>query len=180
EAIQLCSAALQTNDSSRPAIVLANLLIPGAGDSVDISQVESILRHAQARHVEDIDLLMATANLRLTAHKKEEAIQIYRQVLKSQPGHVAALNNLAVLLSEHPSTKEESLDYIDQAIELAGPQDNLLDTKAVILLQQNRTAEAAVLLERIATSTNADPRHLLHLAVARRQQGDGESAQKVF
>src|SRR5207244_11433620 len=102
------------------------------------------------------------------------------QVLRSQPGHVAALNNLAVLLSERADTRDESLNYIEQAIQLAGPHDNLLDTKASILLQQNRTAEAAGLLERIAASANADPRHLLHLAIARQRQGAAEGARQVF
>jgi tetratricopeptide (TPR) repeat protein len=180
EAIQLCTVAAQSDDSSRPAIILANLLLPGAGDSVDVSQVESILSHARQKHVGDVNLLMAAANFQLTAQKKDEAIQSYRQVLRSQPGHVAALNNLAVLLSERADTWNESLNYIDQAIQHAGPQDNLLDTKALILLQQNRTAEAAELLERIAASVSADPRHLLHLAVARRQQGAADSARQVF
>lgn len=180
EAIRLCSDAARTDDSSRPALVVANLLMPGSNDSVDASQVESILSHAQEKNPNDSNLLISMANFRLARQKKDEAIQLYRQVLRAQPGHVVALNNLAVLLAEHPDTRDEALSYIDHAIQIAGQQDNLIDTKALILLQQNRTAEAAGFLERIAASANADPRHMLHLAVAQRQLGAIDSARQLF
>ncbi len=79
----------------------------------------------------------------LTANN-ERAVAVYRDVLAREPNNVVALNNLAWALSlDHADGAKvrESLSHIQRAIDLAGPLDELLDTKARILFESGRHEE---------------------------------------
>ena len=84
--------------------------------------------------------------------------------IKSDDAHT--LNNLATVLAERPENRPEALRCINLAIEIAGQQSDLLDTKGTILMLDGKPADAVPLLEQAATSLAADPRYHLHLAVA--------------
>jgi len=62
--------------------------------------------------------------------------------------------------------------YVDQAIDQAGPQPQLLDTKAMICLFAGNPDEAARLLEEAVLAPNPDPRYLFHLAAAYYRKND--------
>ncbi len=96
------------------------------------------------------------------------------------PKNVVAINNLATLLSEQPGKAKESLQYIEQAIELAGQQPGLLDTKAMILVFEGKAAEAVPLLETAASIPDADPRYHFHLAVAYDLLGQADKARQAL
>ena len=70
------------------------------------------------------------------------------------------LNNLATLLAELPGREAEAMDYVDQAIEIAGEQTFLLDTKGIILIHAgvgNSTLSAIVLTEPDSCSNRTTP-----------------------
>ncbi len=72
------------------------------------------------------------------------------------------------------------LDCIEQAIQTAGPQPLLLDTKGMILVFQKKPAEAVPLLEQAAALPQADPRYHFHLAVAYDRAGETEKARAAL
>ena len=78
--------------------------------------------------------------LQLTG-ENAEAVTVYREVLRREPDNVLALNNLAWTLSldrRDEAKVRESLTYIQRAIDLAGPLDELLDTRARILFESGQ------------------------------------------
>jgi cytochrome c-type biogenesis protein CcmH/NrfG len=68
---------------------------------------------------------------------------------------------------------------IEQAIQIAGPQPGLLDTKAMILVYDGKPKEGVELLEG-AVKESQDPRYRFHLAVACFRMGDAARARKAF
>ena len=178
EAILLCEAATEHDSSSRPAIVLANILLEAGGQAEHMKLAEPMLAAALVKFPEDADLLYGVGMLRLLADRYPDAIAMLRQVVTLNPRHVPALNNLAVLVAETPDQRDEALELVEQAIELRGQQSTLLDTKGTILVFGGRSSEAITLLEAAARGPQADPRHKFHLAIAYLDVGAADKARE--
>jgi tetratricopeptide (TPR) repeat protein len=168
EAIDLCVQAAKSDDSPRPAITLAAALAAGQPTKEHSALADPFLARTLEKHKTDAALLLSLANVRVVQQRAKEAIELYRQVVGLRPKDVVALNNLATLLGEQPGKgPQEGLAYVDQAIQIAGPQPLLLDTKAMILFHEGKFQEAARLLETAtASAPQADPRWHFHLAAA--------------
>ena len=108
------------------------------------------------------------ANIRVLQGKSDEAIKLYRQILVQQPRNVEVLNNLATMLAEQPEPekRKEALNYVEQAIKLAGPQPSLLDTKGMALFYDGKPDLACGVLQQAVETPSPDPRYYFHLAVA--------------
>lgn len=169
DAIQLCFEAAKGDASPKPATVLAFVLASGEPTADDFELAEPLLAKALADHGGNPDALRAVANVRLVQGKPDETIELYRKIVKLRPRDVLALNNLASLLAEsgQPKNIQEALKHIDEAIRIAGPINDLLDTKATILICADQARDAIPLLETATSNPNADPRFHFHLAVAR-------------
>lgn len=172
EAIRLCLEAAKSDASSRPAMALAVALASGKPTADDFQLAEPLLSQTAKRLPDDVNLLFSVAGVRILQGQIQPAVELYRQVLQLKPGHVLALNNLATLLSEIPGRRKEALHYINQAIDIAGPQAGLLDTKGMILVLDGRPSEAVPLLREAASNLNPDPRYDFHLAIAYWRAGD--------
>ena len=97
--------------------------------------------------------------------------------VKAETSH--GLKQSSHLLAETPARRQEALEYIERAIEAAGPQPMLLDTKGTILLYDGKAAEAAPLFEKAvsaAKSAGPDPRYCFHLALAYDRLGEKRKA----
>jgi Tfp pilus assembly protein PilF len=192
EAIQLCIKAAESegnaaeSDSSlQPVIVLTSVLTSGQPKAEDFKLAEPLLAEALKSHKDNPGLISAVASVRVVQGQTEAAIRLYRQVLQLRPKDALALNNLATLLAEQPETRKEALKYIDQAIEIAGEEPALLDTKGTILLSEdkpskNELKDALTCLEKAAATPGADPRFHFHLAVAYDRASEAEKAGEAF
>ena len=112
------------------------VLISGRATAQDLASAEPYLKKALETHKDQPALLANVANIRVLQDRSDEAIELYRQILAQQPRNVEVLNNLATMLAEQPEPekRKEALEYVEQAIKLAGPQPGLLDTKGMALL----------------------------------------------
>ncbi|MGQ9576760.1 MAG: tetratricopeptide repeat protein [Thermoguttaceae bacterium] len=180
EAIELCAQAARSDDSPRPAITLASALAAGQPTDADFRLAEPLLAAAAEKHKGDASLLLGLANVRVVQQRPEDAIELYRQALTLRPKDIVVLNNLATLLGEQPGMRGEGLKVIDQAIQIAGPQPLLLDTKAMILFYDGQIQQAARLLELATTAPNADPRWRFHLAAAYERLGQPAKARDAM
>lgn len=180
EAIELCVEAAKSDSSPRPAVVLASVLMIGKPTDEVFEQAKPLLDKAAEAHKDNAGLLASLANVRIIQQQTDDAVQLYRQVLKLRPKDVLALNNLATLLSEQSNTRKEALQYVDQAIQIAGPQAPLLDTKGTILVYGGQADQAIQWLEEAASALKPDPRYHLHLAVAYLQLGEDKKARNAF
>lgn len=127
----------------------------------------------------DVDLRMTLATLELMQRNYAEAVIQYRKLLSIKPDAPLILNNLAIALAADNKTLEEAAKTIQQALTVAGPMPELLDTQAVILLKQGRGKDAVGLLEKV-TTTVRNPSYQLHLAFALHSTGDTERARQVL
>jgi tetratricopeptide (TPR) repeat protein len=172
EAIILCEASAETDKGSKPAIVLGNTIFETAWDKDHLGKADVFISSTLARLPTDPGLLYTTGLVRIVQGQNEEAIALFRKLLTIEPQNVAALNNLALLLSERPADRTEALTLIDRAINLSGGEPSLLDTKGTILVHNGQATKAITVMESAAFRRNADPRYRLHLAWAYRETGE--------
>jgi tetratricopeptide (TPR) repeat protein len=180
EAVQLCVDAAKSDKSVRTALTVASVLMVGKPGKDDFALAEPILARAIQEHKDDGQLLSTVATVRVVEGKTEDAAAMFEEVLRLDPSDVVALNNLASVLGELPDRRAEALRAVEQAIIIAGPAPNLLDTKGTTLVRDGKAAEARPLLEKAASSPRSDPRYHLHLAEAYLRLGEREKATASF
>jgi tetratricopeptide (TPR) repeat protein len=171
EAIDFCEKAAETNNTSEPALMLAAALVEGAGSSDDFARAEPILKAAADKFSTDLQLIYSVALVNVVRGNASSSVDMFRKILEANPRYVPALNNLAMVLGDVPAERPEALRLIDQAIEIAGKDPSLLDTKGAILLYGGNSKQAIPLLESSIRLPGADPRHYFHLALAYQDLG---------
>jgi hypothetical protein len=122
---------------------------------------------------DSIELLLSIASLYERQGQHDSAIKIYEQLVQNNPRLDVAINNLASILSETSTDKEQ----LDKAAHLAekfkdSEQNYFKDTYAWILVKQNKISEALTILAQIVLSTPEEPAFRYHLGVAYYKNGD--------
>lgn len=179
EALDLCDRAWPTCTPTAVAAVALDLLRDGPADDKQCQRVERRLQAALEAYRESPALLVCLADLRDLQGRYVEAEAVYRRALDRDSRQIVALNNLAWLLAFRDGKGPEALELIDRAINLAGPQPALRDTRAIVHLSQGlgdlavRDLEAAVEGEPTAT-------RYFHLARAYRMAGRPADALDAF
>jgi predicted Zn-dependent protease len=167
-------------DRGRSPAEVVSLLTSLVAESEDVrssAKVEEFVSGLLTEDPESVDLLCAVAAFRVAERRDNEAVDLFRQVVKLAPNNVLALNNLATLLGEVSGAHDEAIRTIDRAIQIAGRRPALLDTKGTILLLQGRHADAVECLAEAVAGEAKDPRYYFHLAAARYKSGDEAGAQ---
>jgi tetratricopeptide (TPR) repeat protein len=112
-------------------------------------------------------LLTQLAAVRRLQKDYAAVITLYRRALEHDPNDTLTLNNLAWLLALKDKNGKEALSMIERAIELDGPQAELLDTRAVVYLTLADADKAVQDLEEAIAETPTAHRYF-HLAQAHR------------
>ncbi len=178
EALDQCEQALA---DGKPEVVISRaiaVLRSNQAPAESIQRVENWLTKAQKAAANPVPLWVARADLLDLQGQYVEAISIYRQVLARDPGHLVAMNNLAWLLAL-TQRSAESLDWIQKALNITGPNPELLDTRGIVLLTLNRTKEALSDLEH-AVELGGTPAIYFHLARAQLQAQNRAGAVHAF
>lgn len=179
QALAICSSALNKvapEGVARMAVAVVRL---GEADSAQYSEAEGIIQRAAQAKPESIDVSISLADLRDAQGRYSEAKKMYQDVLRRDSRSTVAMNNLAWLLALQESNREESLRLINQAISIAGPDGNLLDTRGVIHLTTGDTAQAISDLTS-AISQDPLPERCFHLAQAQLKAGNKLEALRMM
>ncbi|AGA26775.1 tetratricopeptide repeat protein [Singulisphaera acidiphila] len=144
-------------------------------DDEQIRRIGARIEAAVEKNPDSIMLLFDLANLSSFQGNYREAEALYRRIHERSKGNDGPLNNLAWLLAAAENKGAEALTVIGQAIALAGPTPDLLDTRAVIYMKMDRSDLAIKDLE-VALSGSPSPEKYLHLAQARLLAKDREGA----
>jgi tetratricopeptide (TPR) repeat protein len=100
------------------------------------------------------------------------AITHWELCLAQNPNMILALNNLAVALSQsEPPQLDRSLELLDRATKIAGPDPELLDSKGEVLMRAGRTQEAVTSFEQSISLDNKRIPTRRRLAEAYRKLG---------
>jgi tetratricopeptide (TPR) repeat protein len=142
EALALCEAAWATCPPEAVANASVAVLRVGRGTDEQCQRVEDRLTAARQRAPQSALLPVLLAELQEVRGRHDEAQRIYREILRANPHHVVALNNLAYLLALTGGPGDEALRLVQAAIDRAGPVAELLDTRAVVHLTAGRAGPA--------------------------------------
>ena len=147
-----------------------------------LQQLEGILTAATAVRKQPVILLAALGALKITQGQPDKAEALYRQIIAVDPNNIIALNNLAMLLALTDKDANEALKLINRAIELAGAQSRLLDSRAVVRIKRGEPQQALEDLEAILgdTSAKVDPAWLFHKAWAYDASDNKDAARDVL
>jgi tetratricopeptide (TPR) repeat protein len=114
----------------------------GKPDEVQKRAIGQFIRSEMDKDRKSMPLLLTWADYAQLTGDRDEAIRGYREALTREPSNVLALNNLAFTLSQSGSNGlPEALSLVQKAIEVAGPLDELLDTRGRILFLSGQNAE---------------------------------------
>ena len=181
DALKVLAAAWETCPRDQVAAAALSLYDAPSVTEDQRKQVEAWLTEASRKQPDLVALANKLGAIWIRQGKVDEAEAKYRQILGSNPDDPEAKNNLAWLLALRDSAKvDEAERLIGEAIGLLGRSSSLLDTKAVVLIRSGRIPEA---VEALKTAGEIDPNNAsvpLHLAWARREEGNLVEARKAF
>ena len=124
-------------------------------------------------------LLIGLAQIQSALDRPQDSENIYRELLRKNPRDEVACNNLSTLLALQKTKLDEALELIDRAIESAGPQGWLLDTRAVVLIARGEPQRALEDLES-ALAEKVTPLRLFHKAWACSDLGLDDKAKEAL
>lgn len=175
KAIERSLAQLRDNPGAEQAALLARILLYGTTTPEMINRVMPMIEQSLEDYPESPSLLFAAGNLHLKLGDRPRAIKLLQRVTDVKPGHYLAWNNLAALLAEEDGRQEDAMVTIEKAIDHAVYEiPTLVDTKAVVLMHQDRFRDAVDILQQQVTSSQSasDPRYYFHLAMGLEQLGE--------
>jgi tetratricopeptide (TPR) repeat protein len=169
EVLELCEKAWSICPPASVAGTCLAALHAAPPSPEQFQRVEGWLQSARKKHPEaGTALLVCLADLRDLQGRYAEAIALYRKVIEKDNRNVMVLNNLAFLLAVKEGKGTEALQFLSQALEIAGPAPELLDTRALVYLSAGRSDLALKDLEEVANDT-PQPAMFFHLAQAHQQ-----------
>ncbi len=172
--LQALARAYQTAPSSDTAATYHLALLRAKKSD----QAAQIALQWLKQHADDNVFRMYLAGTYLQSQQTDQAIAEYRQIIKTAPNHVMALNNLAALLQEqnHP----DSHGYAQRAYDLQPTNPVVMDTYGWNLFLQGKTQEATPLLKQAAQAMPKAPAVQYHWAAALAQSGQNVEAQALL
>ncbi|MFL5240814.1 MAG: tetratricopeptide repeat protein [Gemmataceae bacterium] len=184
EALNLCSQAWLTCPPEAVGNASLAVLHSAAVKDDRSLAVKRLLQAAIQKNPNSNGLLVCLADLEDLSGQHAQAVRLYREILKRDPYHPEALNNLAWLIAYHKGSEEESLRLVNQAMEQLGPIPELLDTRAVAYLGLEQADRALEDLNDAASSKSVDKKTMasikFHLARALLMENKRQEATKAF
>jgi tetratricopeptide (TPR) repeat protein len=110
--------------------------------------------------------------------RADQAQPIYEQILKIQPDHAIALNNLAFIKAEKGQDLEEALGMARRAQQKNPNSAEIADTLGWIYIRKHLSEEAVQVFQKLVVQEPDNPIFHLHYGMALQEKGDKTSAQK--
>lgn len=172
--LQALARAHQTAPSSSTAATYHFALIR-AGKT---AQAEQVAQQWLNQHPDDSVFRMYLAGTYLQKRQTGQAVAEYRQIVKTSPNHVMALNNLAAVLEEQ--NDPNAFGYAQRAYGLQPANPVVMDTYGWSLLQQGKIQEATPLLKQAAQAMPETPSVQYHWAAALVKSGQTSEARALL
>jgi tetratricopeptide (TPR) repeat protein len=157
---QICSRMTEYCRKEQPTplvLTLAASLLADSGAASHLQAAVKFCRRAVAVSPNPMNERLALAAVLLLTGEIDPAEALYRQVHKSDPDNIRALNGLAWTLGVHRKDYKAALPLIDQAAKLAPDNSDVWDTRGVILSNlPDRLGDAREDFEKCLTLTPPD------------------------
>ncbi len=152
------------------------------GDKYD-KVVDQMLSYGLRDDPDSVTRQLARAEAYQTQGKYDDSIKTYEKVLSrsdlTTSYRALAKNNLGFQLGLLERRVDEAEQMVNEAIETFGPVEDMLDTRAVVRIAQQKY-DLAIEDMTLALSTSDDPVKYFHLAKACILAGDGQSAMSAW
>jgi len=139
-----------------------------------VAEAEKLLKEWVGKYPKNVDLRFYQAQHYERVQRNPEAILAYEKIIEIDKNYLPALNNIAILLRD--KDRKAALRYADMAIALAPGEANVLDTKALLLMDQGDLAQATKLFEESVHTAPSNPTFRYHLAMAYMAKGKAQAA----
>lgn len=165
--------ALELNDNAVPVMkIYAVQRLTGNQQAADTLVVQWLKSHPA-----DIKLRTYLARINLQQGKLTQAAEYYQAILKVMPNHADALNDLAWIYQQLKDPR--ALDMAEAALKAAPASPVVMDTLAVILLQQGDKRRSLELLQKAVAARPSDVEISAHLALAFHANGRRSEATAI-
>jgi len=114
------------------------------------------------------------------AGQQAAAVQNFRRALDRSPDSVMLMNNLAYVMADSGGNLDEALALIQNALQKAPGQPNLIDTLGWIYLKKNWSDSAIQVLRGLSEKYPDNATFRYHLGMALLQKGDRSNAKMEF
>ena len=137
-------------------------------------EADDQVRQWLAKRPGDVELHLGLADQALAARELGPAEAHLRAVLQAQPENIAALGNLAYVLSVQG--RKGGLEWADRALRLDPDQASLVDTRSLALAAEGRADEAVKQQKALVDRHPRSARYRLTLARVALKKGDRDLA----
>jgi tetratricopeptide (TPR) repeat protein len=110
--------------------------------------------------------------------RREQAKPIYEQILKIEPDHPVALNNLAFIKAEEGVDLDEALTMAQRARQKLPNSAFIKDTLGWIYIKKNLSDDAVRLFKDLVQEDPSSAQFHYHYGMALLQKGDKPTAKK--
>ncbi|MGC1273680.1 MAG: tetratricopeptide repeat protein [Planctomycetaceae bacterium] len=181
EALRLVEGRPAGASSEAAALTAVSIVSMGRPTTEHMNRAEAIVDETLRAAPSSTRTIGLLAGLRMAQGRYDESEAMYQRILAENPGDVSVLNNLAWLLVVTGKDPKAAAKLIDEAIAIAGPLADLIDTRGVILLALRRPDEAVnVLRDEFENGPTPNPALGFHLATAYLALDRLEDARKTF
>jgi tetratricopeptide (TPR) repeat protein len=166
EAMTIVGQAWKTCPLERVSFLAMGIYDLPATNAAQRSHIEVWIAQAVQNQPGSSDLLTKLAGIRQRQQRFEEAESLLRKALTANAEDIRALNDLAWLVCQRrPDGLKDALELVDRAIDVAGEDPALLDTRAVVLMKLGKLSSAKQTLEKSLTLRPSSRAGHLHLAM---------------
>ncbi|MBL9193435.1 MAG: tetratricopeptide repeat protein [Opitutaceae bacterium] len=157
-------------------LLLARIQLDSGENTAALKTLQEVVQ----RSPRNLFAWLLVGTLQASAKNYDLARKAYERVLELQPNHVPALNNLAVILSQHFGEVPKAYELARKARDLAPGDGVVADTLAWIGFQRREYAWAVGLLRESASKLPNDANVLYHLAMALYMMCEEDEAKRTF
>jgi len=137
-----------------------------------------LLKQAYARNAAYPGLALQLALTYEAMGDWRSAVPVYEFILKQDPNHLIALNNLAYRYADMGKDLDTALTYAQRAQQRAPTSDDVTDTLAWVYIRKNLNDTAISLLKPLIAKQPRNPLFHYHMGLALLQKGDRTAARQ--
>jgi len=175
EAVKLLQALLKAEPKSADLLLRLAETERRKGDvntAIETFRLASQAAPADTRPLLQLGLLMDGTG------RRDQAKPIYEQILKIQPDHPIALNNLAYIKAEEGQDLDEALTMAQRARQGMPNSPDVMDTLGWIYLKKNLSDDAIRTFKELVVASPNSAAYHYHYGMALLQKGDKPSAKR--
>lgn len=138
----------------------------------------STLREWLLIHPDDIQVRYNLGSSYYMLGRIEDARTEFLRIITDVPDHALTLNYLAWLYRQ--GDPKLAREYAERALELSPDSPNIMQTLAIILIEQDMVQQAVILLKKAHDIKPDDPNITYHYALALASSGEKENARRLL